>query len=57
MSRFNCSRYDAERTVDGFVEQLRHQVDLGRVSEGLLLAVHSTVRPEAASVWLLGRPA
>ena len=36
---------------------LRDEVDLSRVSEGLLVAVHSTVRPEAASVWLRGRRA
>jgi hypothetical protein len=52
--RFNRSRYNAERTVAAFGARLRDEVDLPRVSEGLLLAVHSTVRPEAASVWLRG---
>jgi len=52
--RFNRARYDAERTVSAFGAHLRDEVDLGRVSEGLLVAVHSTVRPEAASVWLRG---
>jgi hypothetical protein len=55
--RFNRARYDAERTVAAFGAHLRDEVDLGRVSEGLLVAVHSTVRPEAASVWLRRRPA
>jgi hypothetical protein len=53
--RFNRSRYDAERTVAAFGARLRDEVDLGRVSEGLLVAVHSTVRPESASIWLRGR--
>ena len=55
--RFNRSRYDAERTVAAFGARLRDEVELGRVSEGLLVAVRSTVRPEAASVWLRGGPA
>ena len=52
--RFNRARYDVERTVSAFGAHRRDEVDLGRVSEGLLVAVHSTVRPEAASVWLRG---
>ena len=52
--RFNRSRYDAERTAAAFGARLRDEVDLSRVSEGLLLAVHTTVRPKAASVWLRG---
>jgi len=52
--RFDRARYDGERTAAAFAEQLRQEVDLGRVSAGLLAAAHSTVRPEAASVWLRG---
>lgn len=52
--RFDRARYDGERTVAAFADQLRQEVDLGRVSAGLLAAADSTVRPEAASVWLRG---
>ena len=52
--RFDRARYDGERIVDAFAVQLRLEVDLGRVSAGLLAAAHSTVRPETASVWLRG---
>ena len=52
--RFDRARYDGERVATTFAEQLRQEVDLGRVSAGLLAAAHSTVRPETASVWLRG---
>lgn len=55
--RFDRARYDGERTAAAFAGELRQEVDLGRVSAGLLAAAHSTVRPEAASVWLRGRRA
>ena len=55
--RFNGSRYDAERTVARFGAHLRDEVDVGHVSEGFLVAVHPTVRPESAGVWLRGGPA
>jgi hypothetical protein len=55
--RFDRSRYDGERVAATFAEQLRREVDLGRVSAGLVAAAHSTVRPEAASIWIRGRRA
>jgi hypothetical protein len=50
--RFNRARYDAVRTVDAFRAQLRHEVDLEQVRDGLLAAVRETVQPVSASVWL-----
>jgi hypothetical protein len=46
------SRYDAARTLDAFNVQLRDQVDLDAVRGGLLDAVHDTVQPSQASLWL-----
>ncbi|MGH2451963.1 MAG: hypothetical protein ACRDGE_11995 [Candidatus Limnocylindria bacterium] len=50
--RFYRSRYDAARTLDRFGTRLREQVDLDDVRADLLGAVHETVRPAHASVWL-----
>ena len=55
--RFDRARYDGERIAATFAEQLRHEVDLGHVSAGLVAAAHATVRPETASIWLRGRRA
>jgi hypothetical protein len=52
--RFDRARYDGERIVDAFAEQLRQEVDLSRVSRELVAAAQATVRPEAATVWLRG---
>lgn len=50
--RFNRARYDAPRTVEAFVHQLRNEVDLEEVRGALLAAVESTVAPVHATVWL-----
>jgi len=52
--RFYRRRYDAERTLDAFSARLRDVVDLRALEAGLLEAVHETVRPVRASVWLRG---
>lgn len=50
--RFDRSRYDAARTVDGFAERLRDEVDLDELRADLLGAVQLTMAPAHASLWL-----
>jgi len=50
--RFFRSRYDAVRILDAFSSRLRDEVDLDAVRTDLLDAVHQTVRPAHANVWL-----
>jgi hypothetical protein len=52
--RFDRARYDGERIAAAFAEQLRQEVDLGRVSAELTAAANVTVRPRTATVWLRG---
>ena len=53
--RFYRSRYDAARTIDGFAEELRDEVDLDAVRTHLLGAVGQTMSPAHASLWLRER--
>jgi hypothetical protein len=50
--RFYRSRYDAGRALDACSTRLRDEVDLDAVRSGLIDAVHDTVQPVHASVWL-----
>jgi len=50
--RFYRERYDAQQIVDAFTSRLRDEVDLDDVRTQLLGAVHATVQPRGASVWL-----
>jgi hypothetical protein len=50
--RFNRRRYDAARTVDGFAQRLRDQVDLDALHGELLGVVDQTMQPTQASLWL-----
>jgi hypothetical protein len=53
--RFNCSRYDATRTIETFSTRLRDQVDLDTLSAELLAVVDHTVQPTHTSLWLRRR--
>ena len=50
--RFNRARYDAQRTVDGFAERLRNEVDLATLRSALVRTADDAVRPVNSSVWL-----
>ena len=53
--RFDRSRYNAARTVDGFADQLRDEVDLTELRADLLGAVQLTMAPSHVSLWLRER--
>jgi hypothetical protein len=53
--RFYRTKYDARRTLEAFSGRLRDGTDLDSLANDLIGAVHETVRPEHASLWL--RPA
>jgi len=53
--RFNRSRYDAQKIMDGFSGSLRDQVDPVRVIEGWVGVVAETMQPAAAGVWVRAR--
>ncbi len=50
--RFNRSRYDAQKVMDGFVGSLQTEVDPDQVIEGWVSVVSSTMEPEAVGVWI-----
>ncbi|MBD0324127.1 MAG: hypothetical protein ICV72_12185 [Aldersonia sp.] len=50
--RFNRARYDAARTVDRFRTSVRDEVDLPRLTTGLLTVVDDAVQPAATTLWL-----
>ena len=52
--RFNRARYDAQRTVETFAEQLRDEVDLGRLRALLIESADAALSPVTVGVWLRG---
>jgi hypothetical protein len=50
--RFYRSKYDAERTLAAFGEQVRDEVDLAQISHGLTSVIRETLQPEHVSLWL-----
>ena len=50
--RFNLSRIDADRTVDGLARRLRDEVDLDHVRADLLRVTHETLQPASVGLWL-----
>lgn len=53
--RFDRSRYNAARTIEGFADQMRDEVDLTELRADLLGAVQLTMAPAHASLWLRER--
>jgi hypothetical protein len=53
--RFYRSKYDAARTLDAFTSRLREQIDLEALRGEILGAVHETLQPSQASLWLRPR--
>jgi len=50
--RFDRARYDGERTVATYADDLRDQVDLQAISVHTVAAVDAAVRPRRTSLWL-----
>jgi hypothetical protein len=50
--RFYPHKYQAEQTLDGFAATLRHEVNLTRLSEGMLESVNEAMGPEYVSLWI-----
>ena len=50
--RFNRSRYDALRTVDGFAARLRSEVDIDRLSREITTVVEDSLAPVHTRIWL-----
>jgi hypothetical protein len=50
--RFNRSRYDTERVMDGFAARLRDEVDPQRLVDGWVEVVDEAMQPSLARVWL-----
>jgi len=54
--RFDRTRYDLQRTLDGFGARLRDEVDLDRLVGEVAGVAATAIQPTHASVWLLPRP-
>ena len=50
--RFYRRTYDAAQTLDAFTGKLRDQIELDNLHDEVLVAVHATVQPRHASLWL-----
>jgi hypothetical protein len=53
--RFDRSRFDAERTVARFADQLRDEIDLTHLSTTLVATARDAIRPSTAGLWLRSR--
>lgn len=53
--RFYRRKYDALRTVAGFSIMARNEVDLERLTSGLVSVVTDTLQPASVSLWLRDR--
>ncbi len=53
--RFNRTRYDTRRVVDGFADTLRDQIDADEVVDGWIGVVNETMQPASIGVWVRDR--
>ena len=51
--RFYRKKYDMEKALSDFGIQVRDEVDVEKLSDGLLRIVDDALRPEHASLWLI----
>jgi hypothetical protein len=54
--RFYRSKYDAEKMLAAFSKRLRSEVDLDRLTAGLMAVVDEAVHPSHVSLWMVKRP-
>lgn len=54
--RFYRSKYDAEKTLAAFSRRMRSEVDLDRLTAGLMAVVDEAVHPSHVSLWMVKRP-
>jgi hypothetical protein len=52
--RFNRSRYDAEKVMEGFAGSLQDRVDPDGVVDGWVAVVEETMQPSSVGVWVRG---
>jgi hypothetical protein len=50
--RFNRSRYDTERVIEGFAGSLRESIEPGRLVDGWIGVVEQTMQPAAVGLWV-----
>jgi hypothetical protein len=50
--RFDRARYDAERTVEAFVERIRNEVAVDAVLADLQTTVSDSIKPSSSALWL-----
>jgi uncharacterized membrane protein YhaH (DUF805 family) len=49
--RFYRSRYDTQTVIDGFIERVQDETDMGRLSAELVSVITATMQPEAVGLW------
>lgn len=50
--RFNRSRYDAERVIEGFTSTLQARVDPGEIMQDWAGVISNTMQPQALGLWV-----
>lgn len=50
--RFNLRDFETRRAVEAFTSTLREEIDLDKISDGLLAVVQKIVQPISVSIWV-----